>query len=162
MNITSLRERRIVELLGKNKSKKTLFDILHDNSLITDANQDTSKINILMVIDVLHGFTTKNPTPTQRKERLRQFKKRSTETILKEGKNRFIISRYSPEQQLELSKYLKDLGNNIINAAKQIKDAANKDPNQKATVLKFTELKKNKDQDTDQIQSKSIFGNIIK
>lgn len=157
------------------RGKKTLFDVLSDNNIISQQSdtdkkmidlQSTCNINIMRMIEKLHGFTDGNAI---KKRRIRVFHFLNNAQEKPQRKNdsegRVLIYKYSAAQKLKLASYLLEISYNAKRAALEIQAAARKEENQNETFY-YLEIanqfhKKKETAKTKEVQ-KSIFGNIIK
>ena len=154
------------------KRKKTVFDILMENSLITPqfsklTDIQSCGINILHLIDTLHSFDNQStPKPKVKFDRIRNFIHRAKEQQQKrtDKKGRHVYYRYDAEQKYKLSDFLLQLSDRCKKAAKEIKEDAMTDPNSSLTAY-YIEIEnqfcKTVTKEEREETRRSIFGNII-
>ena len=167
--------KKIVKKQRIGRGKKTLFDVLSDNNIISQSDfsekkyqdlQSICDINIMRIIEKLHGFSDSNAV---KKKRIRVFNFLNNAQEKPQKKNdsegRVLIYKYSAAQKLKLASYLLDVSYNAKRAALEIQAAARKEENQNETFYYIEVVnqfhKKKETAKTKEVQ-KSIFGNIIK
>jgi hypothetical protein len=173
LKIRQMAHKKNIKIGRIGRGKKTLFDVLSDNNIIGKQAeskmidlQSNSDINIIRMIEKLHGFSDWSAV---KKKRIRVFNFLNNAQEKPQRKNdsegRTLIYKYSAAQKLKLASYLLEISYNAKRAALEIQAAARKEENQNETfyyIETINQFHKKKETAKTKEVEKSIFGNIIK